>query len=48
MVFCLRPSGTEPKIKFYFAVKGETMDESLKKREALQAEVMEIVQTFLQ
>nr|WP_082881297.1 phospho-sugar mutase [Lederbergia galactosidilytica] len=46
--FCLRPSGTEPKIKFYFAVKGETMDESLKKREALQAEVMEIVQTFLQ
>ncbi|WP_420851098.1 phospho-sugar mutase [Paenibacillus alba] len=22
--FCLRPSGTEPKIKFYFAVKGST------------------------
>ncbi|MCY8264856.1 phospho-sugar mutase, partial [Bacillus haynesii] len=22
--FCLRPSGTEPKVKFYFAVKGQT------------------------
>lgn len=22
--FCLRPSGTEPKIKFYFAVKGSS------------------------
>ncbi len=24
---CLRPSGTEPKIKFYFGVKGNSMDE---------------------
>ncbi len=24
--FCLRPSGTEPKIKFYFAVKDETQE----------------------
>ncbi|MBO5525873.1 MAG: phospho-sugar mutase [Clostridia bacterium] len=23
---CIRPSGTEPKIKFYFGAKGETMD----------------------
>lgn len=45
--FCLRPSGTEPKIKFYFAVKGETMEESLEKREKLEAEVMGIVQTFV-
>ena len=35
--FCVRPSGTEPKIKFYFGVKGkdekeaETMIETLKK-----------------
>lgn len=26
--FCLRPSGTEPKIKFYFAVKGTTGTEA--------------------
>ena len=26
---CIRPSGTEPKIKFYFGVKEETMDKSL-------------------
>lgn len=26
--FCLRPSGTEPKVKFYFAVKGRTNEES--------------------
>ena len=23
---CLRPSGTEPKIKFYFGVKGDSME----------------------
>ncbi|GIN70623.1 phosphomannomutase [Bacillus sp. J14TS2] len=45
--FCLRPSGTEPKIKFYFAVKGETMKESFKKREQFEAEVMGMVQTRL-
>lgn len=26
--FCLRPSGTEPKVKFYFAVKGPTNEDS--------------------
>lgn len=41
--FCVRPSGTEPKAKFYFAVKGETMDESTKKLTALESGVMEIV-----
>ena len=25
---CVRPSGTEPKIKFYFGVKGESMEDS--------------------
>ena len=26
--FCLRPSGTEPKIKFYFGVKGTSILDS--------------------
>ncbi|WP_099222673.1 phospho-sugar mutase [Listeria costaricensis] len=29
--FCLRPSGTEPKIKFYFSVKADTPESSLEK-----------------
>ncbi|MVP01526.1 phospho-sugar mutase [Paenibacillus lutrae] len=33
--FCLRPSGTEPKIKFYFAVKGTTGEESAEKLDQL-------------
>lgn len=29
--FCVRPSGTEPKIKYYFGVKGTSFDEADKK-----------------
>ena len=32
---CVRPSGTEPKIKFYMGVKGKSMDEAEKKLEEL-------------
>ncbi|MCR2822906.1 phospho-sugar mutase [Lederbergia panacisoli] len=41
--FCVRPSGTEPKAKFYFAVKGESMDDSANKISGLENEVMELV-----
>ncbi|MDK2808491.1 MAG: phosphoglucomutase [Clostridiales bacterium] len=37
--FCVRPSGTEPKIKFYFGVKGTSMEDATKKAEALEAAV---------
>lgn len=37
--FCLRPSGTEPKIKFYFGVKEETLAQS----EQLLSEVKDAV-----
>ena len=32
---CVRPSGTEPKVKFYMGVKGADMDDAQKKLEAL-------------
>ena len=38
--FCLRPSGTEPKIKVYFAVRGESVADAGSKVAALSGEVM--------
>ncbi|MPQ25424.1 phospho-sugar mutase [Bacillus paralicheniformis] len=38
--FCLRPSGTEPKVKFYFAVKGQTNEDSEALLHQLTDEVM--------
>ncbi|MBU8683140.1 phospho-sugar mutase [Bacillus haynesii] len=38
--FCLRPSGTEPKVKFYFAVKGQTNEDSEALLNQLTDEVM--------
>ncbi len=40
--FCVRPSGTEPKMKFYFSVKGKTQQEVDLKFEALQKSVLKI------
>lgn len=33
---CVRPSGTEPKIKFYFGVKGSSLQDASKQLEALK------------
>lgn len=40
---CLRPSGTEPKIKFYFGVKGHSLQESQEKLKSLEDGFMQIV-----
>ncbi|WP_217562062.1 phospho-sugar mutase [Paenibacillus sp. GbtcB18] len=42
--FCLRPSGTEPKIKFYFAVKGTTGDEAANQLQGLVRFVLDRVE----
>ena len=40
---CARPSGTEPKIKFYMGVKGSNLDDAQAKVEALTAEVKALI-----
>ncbi|MGG3890413.1 phospho-sugar mutase [Metabacillus fastidiosus] len=45
--FCLRPSGTEPKVKFYFGVKGTTLVESEENLRKLEAGVMERVHEII-
>lgn len=40
---CVRPSGTEPKIKFYIGVKGITLDEANNKLENFAKELMKLV-----
>ena len=37
---CVRPSGTEPKIKFYFGVKGESMEDSEAKVAKLKEDML--------
>ena len=40
---CLRPSGTEPKVKFYFGVNSESLTESKSKLQAIEKDFMELV-----
>lgn len=44
--FCLRPSGTEPKIKVYFAVRGSSGEEAGHRLDRLRASVMSRVDQF--
>ncbi len=37
---CVRPSGTEPKIKFYFGVKGTTLADAEKKMEMVKEDML--------
>ena len=39
---CVRPSGTEPKIKFYFGVKGSSMEDSEAKVAKLKEDMLNI------
>ncbi|MED0772404.1 phosphoglucomutase [Bacillus siamensis] len=46
--FCLRPSGTEPKVKFYFAVKGTSLQDSEQRLAALSEAVMKTVDAIVE
>ena len=41
---CVRPSGTEPKIKFYIGVCGENLEDAKQKEEVLRKEVLKLVE----
>ncbi len=44
---CVRPSGTEPKIKFYFGVKGTSLEDAEEKENTLGAAVMAMVDKMM-
>lgn len=44
----VRPSGTEPKIKFYYGVKGKTYDEAQKMSEEFGDKVMDLIYETLE
>jgi len=45
--FCIRPSGTEPKIKVYFGVTDKDMESAQKRLDVLKENVLTIVKKYL-
>jgi len=41
---CLRPSGTEPKVKFYFSVNSSSLKESKEKLAYIERNFMDLVE----
>ena len=44
---CVRPSGTEPKVKFYYGVKGTSLEDADQKSEAMGKEVLNMVHSMI-
>ncbi|WP_394917310.1 phospho-sugar mutase [uncultured Robinsoniella sp.] len=44
---CVRPSGTEPKVKFYYGVKGTSLEDADTKSAALGEKVLAMIQEML-
>ena len=44
---CVRPSGTEPKVKFYYGVKGESLEDADAKSESFGKEVLAMIDKML-
>ena len=44
---CVRPSGTEPKVKFYYGVKGTSLEDADQKAAAMGVEVLAMIDKML-
>ncbi len=44
---CVRPSGTEPKVKFYIGVKGTSMEDADEKSASLGRKVLDLIQKMI-
>lgn len=44
---CVRPSGTEPKVKFYYGVKGTSLEDSEQKATAMGEEILAMIDKML-
>ena len=44
---CVRPSGTEPKVKFYYGIKGTSLDDADAKSAALGQKVLDMINEML-
>ncbi len=44
---CVRPSGTEPKVKFYYGVKGVSLEDANAKSAAMGSQVVEMINQML-
>lgn len=44
---CVRPSGTEPKVKFYYGIKGTSLEDADAKSESLGKEVLAMIEKML-
>ena len=44
---CVRPSGTEPKIKIYYGIKGTSLQDADEKSAALGADVKKLIDAMM-
>lgn len=44
---CVRPSGTEPKVKFYLGVKGASLDDADARSKALGENVLAMIRKMI-
>ncbi len=44
---CVRPSGTEPKVKFYYGIKGPSLSDADEKSAAMGQEVLAMIDKIM-